>query len=356
MTIRAFGFEAEATAQFVDVGAEARGGDPSLTPIPAAAVRTMLAPGFDFYNHQGHEHRRFLALVDGRPVARVLASTRPDLRDRDGAPVGALGFFDSHGDSVAEQEILQAAIEWLAQQGRRRVWGPLQFDIWHGYRFMTRGFGETRHLGEPRNPPDHPEAFDRLGFRPRQRWHSFRLPGREGLGALAAALGSEAGQALPDGYHVETFRGRPLEESLRDLHAALSDSFARFLGFTAIDAGEFRRVLGPGAQALDPDVSLWAFGPEGAIVAFQASFRDLEHASPGRRLLIHLGGRTSHADARRPGLAALVARLTFERAAANGWDEVLATLVSEGNPVRRYFGHFAEDARREYTLFQLDTR
>jgi hypothetical protein len=43
---------------------------------------------------------------------------------------------------------LDAARDWLRDQhGLRRIWGPMNFDIWHSYRFMTRGFDQALQHG-----------------------------------------------------------------------------------------------------------------------------------------------------------------------------------------------------------------
>ena len=77
----------------------------------------------------------------------------------------------------AQKWMIGAATRWLRDRHAvRRILGPINFDVWHGYRFMTRGFAEQRFLGEPYNPPYYPELFERCGFVPRQRWNSYEAP------------------------------------------------------------------------------------------------------------------------------------------------------------------------------------
>lgn len=349
MGLKEFTFDPSLTEAFVALGEDLYRGAERRVSTPAAEVRRQLAPSFAFYADPGHDHRRFLALAGGRPVARVLASIHPGLRDRDGTPVGAVGFFESAPDDDAAEAVLSAAVDWLGERGLHRVWGPLHFDIWHGYRFKTRGFEEERLLAEPDNPPDYPEQFARFGFTERQLWNSFPLGGPEGLEELAAPGGEDDRRLTARGYRFEPFDTRCFDESVATLHRVLSDSFSRFLGFTPLDLAEFREVLGGARHAIEPRCSSFFYDEAGTPAGFGVALRD----SVPRRLLLHLGGITRAESRKHTGLARAAVHHTLSSAGQAGYTDVLATLVAGGSPMRRHYGRFAEDRRREYTLFEL---
>jgi len=373
--VKAFGFDATLTEAFVRLGDELCRGDAGRLPPDEAALRAQLHPSFPFYGRPGADHCRFLAFARGRPVARAIASVHPELGDRDGTPVGAIGFFETVRDYAAAGEVLGAAVEWLAARGRRRVWGPLQFDIWHGYRFMTRGFERERFLGEPCNEPWYPEHFERFGFAPRRRWNSFDLGGTQGLERLAAPWADDHRRLLERGYRFETMNGEPLEATLERLHGVLSDSFSGFLGFTPLSLPEFLEVVGAARHAIERRCSSFVYDETGRLAGFATVFRDLAaavRATQGRsgwpararfwlaqrragRLMLHLGGITRAEASRHTGLAGALFRETLLRVGRSGYRELLGTLVARGNPVRRYYGEYAADTSREYTLYELRT-
>lgn len=371
--MKAFTFDGALTDAFVRVAEEIYCGDASRTGATAAAERALLDPAFPFYRRRGSDHCRFLAFANGRSVARAVASIHPDLRDRNGTPVGAVGLFEATRDYAAAEDVLAAAVDWLGARGRRRVWGPLDFDIWHRYRFMTRGFELDRFLGEPYNKPWYPEHFERFGFTPRRRWNSFPLGGPDGVARLCAPW-AEADRRLRDrGYRFESWRRLPLARALERLHVALSDSFSGFLGFTPLPLGEFLELIAPGRIAVERSASTFAYDEAGRLAGFAAVFRDLApalRAADGRsgwrarlgfwleqrrasRLMIHLGGITRAEAHRRTGLAGALFHHTLEAVRRAGYPEILATLVARGNPMRRYYGEHAADGSREYTLFEL---
>jgi len=371
VALTGFTFDRPLTERFLELGYDLYRGDPRWIPPSRKGLAAQLSPAFPFYGRPGHEHRRFLATAGGRPVARALASVHPGLRDRDGTPLGAIGFFESDGDRPAAGEVLAAAAGWLRSRGLRRVWGPLNFDIWHGYRLMTRGFERPPFLGEPANKPCYPELFERAGFAVRRRWNSLELEGPEALDRLLAGGGDVPG--LPAGYRVEPFAARPFPDVMARLHSVLVASFSSFLGFTEISLGEFGELMAPARPAVDRECSLLFYDDEGVLAGFTAVFLEVSEAvramagrdSPAarlrfllhrrrgaRRAMLHLGGITPREAARRSGLAGAAFRLVLERLRARGCENLLATLIARGNPVRRLYREFAADERREYALYE----
>lgn len=244
MGLKSFTFEREPTARFVDFAYELYRGDPVWVPPLRGETLSQLSPRFAFYARPGNDHRRFLALAGGRVVARVAATVNGALKDSDGGPVGAVGFFEAADDYAATEEVLGAAVQWLrTAHGIRRIQGPLNFDIWHGYRFMTRGFERERFYGEPYNRPYYPEFFQRFGFSVYRRWNSFELPGSLPATALSSTGGLSCRDFEARGYRFEPFARRPFDECLSLLHGVLTQSFASFPGYTPIAPAEFHELM-----------------------------------------------------------------------------------------------------------------
>ena len=292
--------------------------------------------------------RCFSSEAKGRPVAQAQAWVSA-MRDRDGEPVGCVGGLEGT-DPTAAGDVLAQAVAWLQGQGRRRVWAPMNGDIWHGYRATTRGFALDPYLGEPRTPPAHAEWLEAAGFAVRQRWHSFELEGRAPLEELEA-IHADARRALEAlGFRVAPLDGLPFDSLVTRLHALLDRSFDGFLGYTPLSAEAFQAVLAPVRPALERQASVFVLDPSGRDAGFAVAFSDLGRR-PGRaRSLLHLGGLVPEASGR--GVARGVLGDVVARLRALDRSSVLVTLVAEGSPMRRLFGRFAEDTRREYALFE----
>src|SRR5262249_54715548 len=144
---------------------------------------------------------------------------------------------------------------WLSQRGARRALGPMDLSIWHGYRFMTRGFQTEPFLGEPRNPPAYPELFEAIGFKPGSRSFSWDLT-REHLGGSrkAAAVRAQPESLAAAGMRLEPFDLRQFDESLSHAHQLLVDAFAEHAGFTPISREEFSVLYAGMRQLIIPEL------------------------------------------------------------------------------------------------------
>jgi len=294
------------------------------------------------------ETRTFVAGTNDQPGARARAWVSA-LRDRDGEPVGAVGGLEGT-DPTAARDVLEEAVAWLAERGRRRVWAPMNGDIWHGYRATTRGFDLEPYFGEPRTPPAHAEWLEAAGFAVRQRWHTFELEGRRPLDELAALHANARHDLGALGYRVEPLEALPFDAIATRLHRLLDRSFDGFLGYTPLPAEEFRAVLGPAGPALERRASVFVESPSGEDAGFAFAFDDIGRAARSPRSLLHLGGLLP--EARGKGLARGVLGDVVTRLGALDRPSVLVTLVAEGSNMRKLFGRFAEDRRREYALFE----
>ena len=370
MALKAFTFDGPLMELFVGLGYDLYRDDPAWVPPLRAEVWRQLSASFPFYARPRNDHRRFLALSDGRPLARCLASVNRDLVDGDGEPIGAIGFFEAADDYPASEDVLAGAVRWLREEhGLRRIWGPMNFDIWHGYRFMTRGFERDRFLGEPCNRPSYPETFERFGFVALKQWNTFELDG-----ALQRLEDDDGWRRRAErGYRLEPFDLGRFDSSVEALHWVLTRSFSSFVGYTPISLPDFRGLMSVARHAVRPECSVFVYDEKGALAGFTTVFSDLAQAvramagssSPlaklrflracrrRRRLMIHLGGITPEESAKHNGIAAAAFGQVAIRVRAQRAESVLATLVARGNPVRRLYGEYALDRRREYTLYEL---
>ena len=367
MSLKDFAFDTEATATFLELDDTLYRRDPNALPTGRRERRRLLSPGFSFHARPGNHHRRFLATAGARPVARCVAFVNAELHDRDGSSVGGIGFFESASDATAAADVLGAALRWLrVEHGIERVWAPLDFDIWHGYRLMTRGFERPRFLGEPYNKPYYAELLEGCGFHARRRYNTLELE----AAALAPLARGDWHSAQEQGYRFEPLGSRPWSANVAALHATLTRSFSGFLGFTPIALDEFARLLPLGRWAVHRRCSIFVRDREDRIVGFALVLRDLASvvraldasrwragllrlaARRERRLLLHVGGITPEEAVRHSGVATAAFAYVMEGVRRQGCDALLTTLIARGNPVRRLYGASAADARREYALYE----
>jgi hypothetical protein len=374
MAIASFTFDRRLADSFISFGYDVYEGDRRWIPPFRAELDRQLSPPFPFYLKAGSAHRHFLATAGDRVVGRVSAMVNPDLRDADGSVPGLVGFFECVEDRRVARDLLDAACSWLWQEcGITRVRGPMNFDIWHGYRFMTRGFDKDPFWGEPYNKPYYSGFFEDAGFVRRQRWHSVEFEGR-GLIESLMARGAESYEKLrQQGYLFESFDAGRFEQEMVRLHGLISKSFSGFLDFTPISAEEFLRLFGHSRPALVPRFVLFVNDEHGLPAGFAVALLELADAvramrgkmdlasrlkfvarrARARRVNFFAGGITPEEMTKRSGLGRAGFHYILRQILEEGYEHVLVTLISEDNRSNGFLGPLVNDYGREYALYEL---
>ena len=375
MAIENFTFNPELTDAFVRFGYELYREDTHWLPPLKEELYGQLSPEFPFYQRAGNCHRHFLARTGGEVVGRVSAMVNRDLKDKDGTPVGTIGFFESVDDVVVSRELLDAATEWLGgEHGIARVWGPMNFSIWHGYRLMTRGFGQKSFYGEPYNKPYYQTLLERYGFLPKQHWHSVEVTGHEALEKMIAAGAARYQRLIDRGYRFEPLNRRMLGSELRKLYAALTRSFRAFLGFTPISLEEFEQLFTMGRYAFHPELFTFVYDEHHRLAGFAGAFLDLfEVIRAGNgtddlisrlrlladsrlssRILFYLCGMTPDETGKGADFGRALFHYIIRQIMKEGYETVLVALMARGGPMARMAGVNISVAQRQYTLYELN--
>jgi hypothetical protein len=370
--IAAYAFDAAAAGRYLELCRDLYRGDPGWIPPLERQVWAQFAPSFPFYSTPGNAHRHFLATAGGRPAGHVSAFVNHDLRDTDGTPVGAVGFLECLDDPALAAELLGAARGWLAaEHGLRRVWGPVQFDLWHGYRLMTHGFDTEIFFGEPYNRPWYPALFTHAGFTLRKRWSSVEVGDRAALEALGARSAAAHTRACAAGWRFAPIGLRDSVQA-RELQLAIDNAYRGSLGFAPLSPGEFAGVLAGYAQALDPRFVLGARQSDGVLAGFALAYPDLAravramgghdtpaarlrfwwHARPRRRAVFFMIGVVAAQAGRGLGRALYHACLRELLAAGHG--SVVFALLAEDSPGWWLLGAAKEPPRKQYALFSAE--
>ena len=347
-------------ARFVDLPYALHRGDPGFVPPLRMETERLLSPSNPFFRYG--QMQCFLAARGGQPAARCAAFVNSRLRV-DGDTVGSIGLFDSNGDWEATREALAAAVKWLRARGMRRIWGPMDFSIFHGYRLMTAGFGTTPFYGEPRNPPGHPALLERFGFRPICHWRSWDLH----VDDLRTRFENDRfPRAMARrGFGLREVSLERFDEELQAFHDIVIDGFRDNLGFSNIELDEFvslygglRHIARPELMPLVVDASgspaACAFIIPDVAPALQAAQGDAGRfaaamaSSPAvSRLVLHT--MVVRRQARDRGLVQGFGTLCTARIVSMGYRTAVAAMVKPGFSVFDGSG----EPTRQYTLYEL---
>lgn len=372
MAVTAYSFDPRAASAYLELCFELYRDDPNWIPPLQSRALAQFSPEFPFHRQPGNAHRHFFASAAGRPMGHASAMINCQLKDRASNPIGTIGFFECVDDTAIASELIGGAIEWMrTEHGITRVWAPMQFDVWHGYRFMTRGFESPAFFGEPYNKPYYPGLFTRFGFRVRKRWHSLEVAGPERLQHLIRPCVDAHDRALGDGY-----RFAPINVCdpalVSSLQSAIEGSYRNFLGFSPLPPEQFREVFAGYADALDPRFAIAAFDPAGNLCGFAIAYPDYGRALRAmrgrdslvgklrfylasrnlKRAVFFMIGITPGESQRRRGLGRALHYQCVNALLGAGFESIVFALLAEDSPGWPLVGNRKDEAQREYALYE----
>ena len=123
---------------FLDVPVLVYANDPHWVPPFRSAVAKNFAPDHPFLQYG--KLQQFIALspeTGNQAVGRIVAAVNRRLVEREGQNVGIFGFFECIPDFAIAQALLEAACQWLRQQGMTLARGPIDLSIHNNFLFLV---------------------------------------------------------------------------------------------------------------------------------------------------------------------------------------------------------------------------
>lgn len=372
MAITQYKFDLEKANSFLDFCCGLYRHDANWIPPLRNRALAQFSPDFPFYRQAGNDHQHFLATAAGMNVGHVSAMVNARLKDQDGEPVGLVGFFESVEELSVATELLGHASHWLrTQHGVRRIWGPMQFDIWHGYRLLTRGFNGKTFFGEPYNKPYYPALFENNSFAVRKNWYSLVLPERASLEKLGEPWAEDHAGALSAGYHFAPMDVHDVY-TVAALQSTIERSYHGFLGLTPLEFDEFKEVFAGYAGVLDSRFAIGGWDASGHLCGFAIAYPDHAPAHramrgketamakvafylrslAARRAVLFMLGITPEESARRRGLGRALCYHCLSALLAAGFTSLVAALLADDSPAWPLFGDHKKDAPKRYALYE----
>ncbi len=115
-----------------------------------------------FFKHGDAE--LFLARRDGRVVGRVSAQIDHAFNAYHGNAWGMFGLLEFEDDQEVLDALLDAAATWLAERGRERMVGPMDFTMNDESGILIEGFERDPLVRQPWHPPYYQELCERAGL------------------------------------------------------------------------------------------------------------------------------------------------------------------------------------------------
>jgi hypothetical protein len=293
---------------------------------------------------------------------------RPDGLEVEGEPAALFGYYESVGNAVAEETVIEGIRMWARRQGARRLFGPINLTtaLPHGVRF---GGPSGAFLDEPYNPPTYPRQLEALGLELAHRYVSYDMDASD---VAALAEGGRGARALliEDGFTFAPLTPATWIAHADGLFEVGSAVFAGSFDVEPLSREEFAlRFDERWAERLHPELSVIAFDPAGAVAGIglvYPHYAPLAAQGAGKRRVavprltyqqhgsglsevVFKAGGVGHTH-RGIGLAHAIACDVASRAIKTGITRMMTGLIGEDGPGRRILGYGHRDERR-YGLY-----
>ncbi|HEY9743863.1 MAG TPA: hypothetical protein V6C90_25525 [Coleofasciculaceae cyanobacterium] len=264
---------------FLDVPAQVYANDPHWVPPLHSDVAKQFAPTNPFFQYG--KLQQFIALSQSgsgdsdsniqdssyaesapkvrpkiqnpTPVGRIVAAVNERLIAREGINVGLIGFFECIPDFAIAKSLLEAACQWLREQGMTIARGPIDLSTHNNCLFLVDGFDSPPMVMMPYNPPYYPEFLEQDGWHKAKDAYAYDFP-------LDKPLPTEFEKA----YRIAcksgvTFRplrtkGEGFEQDCISLYHLFTRAFANNWSSTPRSQEEFLEEAKALQSLVDPDV------------------------------------------------------------------------------------------------------
>ncbi len=240
---------------FLDVPARVYANDPKWVPPLRSDVAKQFAPTNPFFQYG--KLQQFIAVEQegkkAQAVGRIVAAVNQRLIEREGKNVGLFGFFECVQDFAIAKSLLDAACQWVREQGMTVARGPIDLTTHNNCLFLVDGFDSPPMVMTSYNPPYYPEFLEQDGWSKAKDAYAYDF-------ALDKPLPPEFEKAYriacKSGISFRPIRtkGKEFEQDALSVYHLLNTTFVNNWSFTPRTEAEFLEEAKALQSAIDPDV------------------------------------------------------------------------------------------------------
>jgi hypothetical protein len=275
----------KALKQFVELPFTLYRDDPNWVPPLRIAVKELLdRDKHPFYANAQAEF--FLAMQNGRPVARIAAILDKAHNQFHHENIGFFGFFESVNDLAAATAVLTQARKWLAERGVTTMRGPMNPSTNYECGMLLDAFDSDPMVMMTYNPRYYPALMDQAGLHKVKDLYAY-LSHTES--AEMKRIGKLADRVMANGVRVRPIDMKNFQRDVELVWEVYNTAWERNWGFVPMTREEFMLQGKEMKQILKPELVL--IGEVGdRVVGFALALPDINQAlKPARGKLLPTG-------------------------------------------------------------------
>ena len=240
---------------FLDVPARVYADDRHWVPPLRSDVAKQFAPTNPFFQYG--KLQQFIALDQGaktpQAVGRIVATVNQRLIAGEDQKVGLFGFFECVPDFAIAQALIEAACQWLREQGMTIARGPIDLSTHNNCFFLVDGFDSPPMVMMPYNPSYYPKFMEQDGWYKAKDAYAYDFPLDKPLPAefeKAYRIACKSGVT----FRPLRTKGEGFEQDSISLYQLFTRAFANNWSSTPRTEEEFLEEAKALQSLVDPDV------------------------------------------------------------------------------------------------------
>ena len=270
----------EDTTKFVKAWWPIYEDDPHWVPPLIFERKQFFDPSKNPY-HQHADIQCFMAFRDGEPVGTISAQVDHPYQEIEPG-VGFFGFFEFVDDVDIAACLMNAACDWLREQGMTEARGPFNFNTNHEFGCLIDGFDTDPAIANPHNRDYYQRVYEAIGMVKSKDWYAYWMD----KGPVPPRIARIAERFI-DRHPEITYRKGDMknyEQELEVIHEIYEDAWSDNWGHTQFSREEFEFVANGVKPLIDPNL-FWIAEVEGEPAAMALTLPDYN------QVVMNLNGR-----------------------------------------------------------------
>lgn len=217
--------------------------------------------------------KAWIARRNGEVVGRITAQVDRLHQERYADDTGFFGLLEAVDDRAVFQALINAASQWLREQGMQRMRGPFSLSINDETGVLVEGFDSPPYLMMNHAPRYYAQRLEELGFEKAMDMFAYLIaPTYETPKVVHGIMARVKGR-----FKVRPLNRSRFDEEMHILQAIFEDAWSENWGFLPFTTDEFREV-GKNLKLLVEDDWVQIAEIDGEPVAMSVTFPNVNEA------------------------------------------------------------------------------
>lgn len=198
----------------------------------------------------------FIAKRDGKDVGTIAATVDRNLHEHEPG-VGMFGFFEFVDDAAVAQALLDAAADWLRQQGMERMRGPFNLSPNHEFGLLVDGFDTDPAIANPHNSAYFPAIYEAIGLIPVKDWYAYWMDNGP-IPTTIERIAKRFMDRTPE-FSIRTVDLKDWDAEIERVYDIYMDAWEHNWGHVGLTREEFLFSAQGMKQIIDPSLCYFAY-------------------------------------------------------------------------------------------------